>query len=177
MCGGTRLANVTRRSSYLKGKAHTAKLRKKGRPPYLPPPRKGRRKQSVYAGLVYEKNLSNYLTSLFGEDKVIHGPWIEYEDDQGYGVCQPDIVVLNEGEEASLLVEAKLTYTKRAARLKLKKLYLPLVQLVWPDREWIMVQACKNINQHARKYAFTKGIQTVRKQKPGSYITWQWRPL
>lgn len=68
----------------------------------------------------------------------IRGPWIEFEDANGYGLAQPDFVLLDglESPERMILVEAKLTQVPQAA-FELDHLYAPLCLDLWePSTLW-----------------------------------------
>lgn len=69
-------------------------------------------------GLAYERRVARALP------KACHGPWLNFEDENGFGACQPDLV-LAIGENLWVL-EVKLTYTE-AALAQLEGLYLPVL--------------------------------------------------
>lgn len=168
-----------------------AKVRKT-RPPWIPPT--NHRKQSIKAGHGYEKKLADYMAARFGEDNVFHGMWIEYEDRKGKGWLQPDILVFTShgesnppmvnGEPNSVLkgtaivLEAKLTYTKRSAYLKLKNFYLPVLTHIWPECQWKSMQTCCNLSSHAAGAHKVKDIGEVIEHCEGTpwFTNWCWRP-
>jgi hypothetical protein len=144
------------------------------RPKFLPKSRGGR-KQSVVAGLHYEKCLADYLADRFGEENVKHGQWFEYCDEQGKGWAQTDVLVFT--GPYVLIVEAKLTYTKRAAKSKLLGIYKPLVEKVWPDKKVRMVQVCKNLTWRARGQVLLSDLEDITTSMVRyKFATWNWRP-
>lgn len=85
------------------------------RPKFIPlaRPRKGSKRY----GLSYEKSVAERSGGL-------HGKWFEFEDANGIGYCQPDVILLLEGE--AIVVECKLTEVDEA-RKQLGRLYIPVV--------------------------------------------------
>lgn len=79
-------------------------------------------------GLLFEKRVGKSLASRFG--KVESGPWFNFIDANGPGICQPDLVVWGklQGQEVRLVVECKLTVTEEAF-LQINHLYVPVVGL------------------------------------------------
>jgi len=76
--------------------------------------------KSQKEGLNYEKALAQALTP------CAHGPWFEFEDRNGYGCCQPDILWPWEG--GIIVFEAKLSNVDQAYK-QLSGLYLPVIAL------------------------------------------------
>ena len=70
-------------------------------------------------GLRFERALARALPT------ATHGQWWEYEDSDGHGYCQTDILLPWDGGFA--ILECKLTDTE-AAREQLEELYLPVVR-------------------------------------------------
>ena len=98
------------------------------------------------AGLIYENRIANYMKALYG-DKVLHGPWYHFEDKRGLGWCQPDIIILPNGDRKFLLVlECKLKATKKAW-VQLNYLYRPILERLYPQVEIRLVQVVKNLNK------------------------------
>lgn len=98
---------------------------------------------------MYEYRVVKLLRALYGEDQVLHGPWIEYEDSRGKGWCQPDAIILPPSEDKPLvIIECKLT-AKGAAEEKLKNIYCPVIERIFqiPAERIKLVQVCKNLNK------------------------------
>lgn len=72
-------------------------------------------------GIRYEKALAAALAAY----DVDHNPWFYFEDANGPGYCQPDLI-LAQGVDLFVL-EAKLTDCE-AGRRQLKELYLPILR-------------------------------------------------
>jgi len=84
--------------------------------------------------LQYQKRVLKKLEKLrfnwgLDLDSVLYGEmWLEYEDDNGYGMCSPDIVL--DLEDRILVLECKLTQTE-TARLQIFQLYAPVLSRCW----------------------------------------------
>lgn len=64
--------------------------------------------------------------------------WLEFEDENGRGLCSPDLVL----PDLRIVVEAKRTYTLEAdAQLSL--LYAPVLERLWPG-PWRLIVACQH---------------------------------
>ena len=118
-------------------------------------------------GLVYEKHVGDYLVAWLGEDRVLRGPWFEYEDASGKAWCQPDYIVLATEDEPMLIIEVKLSYRK-GAKSKLRDLYEPVAKRVWKPKRGIPVkriQVCKGLGKGfkeeliERKDVYTKDFR------------------
>ena len=147
-------------------------------PPFMAAPKK-LRKQSQQAGLVYEAKVAEYLRLRYGEERIIHGPWLEYQDEWGHGWAQPDILILPDGAEKPLVIcECKLTFTKRAAESKLRSTYLPLVREVYPGLDYRTVQACKNLSRSAigQRTVITNIGDVYHAPHKEGYLVWNWIP-
>ena len=98
------------------------------------------------AGLIYENRIANYMKALYG-DKVLHGQWYHFEDKRGLGWCQPDIIILPDGDRKFILViECKLKATRKAW-VQLNYLYRPILERLYPQVEVRLVQVVKNLNK------------------------------
>lgn len=117
----------------------------KERPHYIP--EGGSTKPAQKAGLRYEDRVAKFLAAVADDYEVKHGAWIEYEDRYGFGVCQPDIILVNHTAPL-VIVECKLTATKSAFK-QLRDLYLPCVAEIYKmDRKDIrLVQICRNLTK------------------------------
>jgi hypothetical protein len=74
------------------------------------------------AGLAYEKKLAEGLF------QAKHGQWFEYEDVEGRGFCQTDVLL--QRPWGILILEAKYTWTP-VGHAQLEQLYLPVVAQAW----------------------------------------------
>jgi len=96
-------------------------------------------------GLAYEKKILRALQVFFGEHAlVIERPWIEFQDAAGWGICQPDALIIpnNEAEHA-VIIEIKLTH-KAGAEGKLREFYGPLIARAFKGRRWKFAQVFRN---------------------------------
>jgi hypothetical protein len=90
-------------------------------PEALMPPNK-RRGGSRAQGLTFERKVARALPM------ALHGPWYHYVDVNGPGICQPDLVLIN--DEQVIAVECKLTDTPVAVG-QLRELYFPILSAVY----------------------------------------------
>ncbi len=91
------------------------------------------------AGLKYEKDLAK----AFGP-KAAHGRWIKFEDQNGIGFAQPDILYPN-GKEL-FIVESKYTWVPEA-HTQIALLYQPLLECIYADAKIFGIVACKVLTQ------------------------------
>jgi len=89
------------------------------------------------AGIRFESVIAKSLKREFPSARVISGLWLRFEDANGLGWAQPDILV----PEENLLVECKLSFT-REAEGQISLLYAPLVERLW-GRSPKLVCCCK----------------------------------
>lgn len=145
--------------------------------PSFPKTDKKKLRAAQIAGFAYENKVGEYLLARYGEDRVLHGPWLRYEDERGVGWAQPDYVVLPDGDDAPLLIiEVKLSYTKTAAERKLKSIYKPLCERVWPNENgYRVVQACKNLIPDMPRDFVIKNIGDA--YDDCYYRIWHYRPI
>jgi hypothetical protein len=99
------------------------------------------------AGQLYENRIANYMKAVYGEDRVLHGQWYQFEDGRGNGWCQTDIIIKPDADSKVLVIlECKLKAVAKAES-QLKNLYLPIIQRLYPDYDIRLIQVCKNLNQ------------------------------
>lgn len=125
-------------------------------------------------GLVYENRVGDYLKAWLGDDRVLHGPWLEFEDRHGKSWCQPDYVILSTEDDPMVIVEVKLTH-KRGAKSKLKNLYAPACKKIWKPvrgKPPKMVQICKNLDKKFNEETIERRDLFV---KDFSYAVWNMR--
>ncbi len=109
-------------------------------PPFSPP---RRARGAKLKGLRYERRVGKWLHTQFPADtKIVHGPWIEFEDSNGVGFAQPDYLVY--AESALWIIEAKLTHVPEAL-LQLQGLYSPLCGDICPDSPQVLVEVTRNL--------------------------------
>jgi hypothetical protein len=104
-------------------------------------------------GLSYERRVFEYLEKRYSTENVSRGVWIEYKEYRSKRTkyAQPDILILIPELALGVVVECKLSY-RAAAKRKLRSLYLPLCQVLWPEiLTWKTVQVCKNLTPAAKR--------------------------
>lgn len=104
-------------------------------------------------GIAYEKRVFKYLQKRFGPENVLHGVWIEYQEAKSWRLkyAQPDIIIIIPELGLGVILECKLSY-RAAAKRKLRYLYLPLCQTLWPEvTTWKTAQVCKNLTPAAKR--------------------------
>lgn len=75
---------------------------------------------------------------------MVEKPWIEFQDAAGWGVCQPDALIIPNNEaEYAVIVEIKLTH-KAGAERKLREFYAPIVGRCYRKRRWKLAQVFRN---------------------------------
>lgn len=91
-------------------------------------------------GNAYERKVKKELTRRYSTSyEVKDGPWIRHTK----GVRQPDVVMVPKDPNAPILVvEVKLS-SQKSVRTKLRSIYIPLVQALYPDRQVLGVQVYK----------------------------------
>jgi hypothetical protein len=77
---------------------------------------------------------------LHGE--IILGQWFSFQDENGHGYCQPDILIVT--STLVFILECKLTFTLWAWP-QLRELYKPVVEKTF-ERPSILVQVCRNLH-------------------------------
>lgn len=133
-----------------------------------------------WAGINYENKFAEYMQAAFG-DRAIHGPWIEYWDIKGRGLCQPDLVLLPKDDEPLTVFECKLTFTARKAGTKMTNMYGPIAEKIWGQKP-LLVQVCKFLRPRAKRTLVVKQLDEIweygiQSAEDVGIITWNWRPL
>jgi len=95
-------------------------------------------------GLAYQRALERQLPN------ALHGPWYEFRDANGRGLCQPDLVARH--GEGLVVLEAKLTNVHEALE-QLQELYIPVLQRCYrmPVRGVIVVRHATHIREAGLK--------------------------
>lgn len=95
------------------------------------------------AGVKYEKDLAH---AFHGAAK--HGQWIKFEDQNGIGFAQPDILFPS-GEEL-FVIESKYTWVPEACT-QIAFLYKPLLECIYPTAKIWGIVTCKVLTQWGAK--------------------------
>lgn len=101
----------------------------------------GRPRGAKRHGVKYERDFAKALP------EAVHGQWFEFWDANGYGVCQPDLM-LRVGDSIVIL-ECKYTWVP-GAYWQVEKLYKPVVEAAGGLRAY-GVTVCKNLTPEAPK--------------------------
>lgn len=121
-------------------------------------------------GIKYENHVGRALRrwhergELYGE--VILGQWFSFQDANGHGYCQPDILIVT--EDLVFILECKLTFTEWAWP-QLRELYKPVVEKVF-QRPSIVIQVCKNL--YRIPDGIVDSIQEVLDKPRDGNLTW-----
>lgn len=109
--------------------------------------KKQRQTAAQKRGITYERKIAKILREIYEpEAEVQHGPWLEFEDAKGWGICQPDVLILpTDVAKPLLLIEIKLTH-KPEAEGKLRNVYKPLISKLYPTRKIRIVQVYRRGN-------------------------------
>ena len=107
-------------------------------------------KSAIGRGKTFERKVYNYIKKQqekgYIQATVLYGSWIEYQDKNGLGYAQPDILVFPTGTDYGVIIECKLTQTEEAIS-QLACLYKPLISHLFPERKVYLLQAFANIKQ------------------------------
>ena len=114
-----------------------------------PPPRKSKARY-VKAGLLFQDQVSRYMVARYGA-RVLVGPWIRFEDENGPGLAQPDIIFSRADQLGIVVIECKLSYTPRKAKSQVMDLYVPLLEHLYLGEPISGVQVCRRLTRSAKK--------------------------
>ena len=89
------------------------------------------------AGLRYERALAN------AQCGAVRGQWWEFEDANGHGWCQTD-VLLRPDDDCAIVQECKYSWTLDG-HVQLERLYLPVVQRALGVTSVIGIVVCKRL--------------------------------
>lgn len=118
------------------------------------------------AGLTYERKVGRHLPILYPDLEIKLGPWLEYCDDSGWHIAQPDIILLPP-EGPACVLECKLKY-KPEAEFKLKKLYVPVLSRLL-DRPVAYAQVCKYLGLYVDATYELDSILKISRESPNEY--------
>lgn len=104
-------------------------------PPFLRhPPRRGRKRQ----GLIYQARAGAWLLDHF-KPHFRFSPWVVFNEDRW---CQPDGLILSPERSRIVVTEIKLRHCSEAW-FQLFQLYIPVVQMLFPDWEVVGCEVVK----------------------------------
>jgi hypothetical protein len=108
---------------------------------------------SQKAGLAYQRKVGKALGEIF--EYCHESLWFEFQDKNGFGICQPDVVIETDG--VVWIAEIKLSWCKEAAT-QLSDLYIPVVEraLKVPCRGLIV---CKTLRRTTPKSHVVEGLE------------------
>lgn len=114
-------------------------------------------------GLAYERALAKALPG------ATHGQWFEFEDRNGRGYCQPDLILCR-----GLLLEAKYTWTIDGHR-QIEGLYKPVLEKVY-GVGWIGIVVCKVLVAGMPRGVKVVGdlAEGVREARAGNQVVLHW---
>ena len=119
------------------------------RPPCIPT---SRPRGAKAAGLRFERELAKHLPS------ALHGQWFEFEDQNGHGYCQTDLIYSLLPAYLAVL-EVKYTLVP-GAHSKLLNLYLPVVSAAL-SRPAVGVVCVKNLDPRYRRGCIHTDLHTA----------------
>ena len=121
-------------------------------------------------GAKYEKDFAKALQQHYG-NAVVFGQWFHFNDCNGGGYCQTDLLVRLPGE--CLIFECKLTDTPRA-RSQLTKLYFPVVGCCWglPTRGIVVT---RHLTAESNLAVVVDQLAGALAGPPGEIRTLHWR--
>ena len=121
-------------------------------------------------GLTYETHVGRTIRDWITRGEIIgtlyEGQWFYFEDNNGYGYCQTDILL--ETNSFIFILECKLTYTSWAWQ-QLRRLYKPVVEKVF-NKPSITIQVCKNI--HYIPGGMIESLAQVMDNPKDGLLTW-----
>ena len=114
----------------------------RSRPPFI---RRRKPKGRKAQGIRYERKVLEFLEAS-SPLPLYPGPWIEFWDkERGKWTkrwCQPDGLLLDPWEGRAIVVEVKYQHTSDAW-WQLRKLYLPVLEMMLPEYEFFPLEICK----------------------------------
>jgi hypothetical protein len=135
------------------------------------------RNWATRAGHVYEEKFARWLAARFGA-RVEHGQWYEFEDINGYGMAQPDVVLWPE-EPGGLIVifEVKLTWTELSAFEALNLKYKPLIKHMYPANPLRTVQVCRRLKAGFNGPLVKTVDEAIAPELQCDFVSLIWKPL
>ena len=127
--------------------------------------RRSRAKGSKYQGLKYERQLSLAIPA------ATWGQWFQFEDANGPGWCQTDLIFGAYGRTVCL--EAKYTWTA-AGHHQINKLYRPVLEAVY-GRAVAGVVVCKTLTGETPRFWVSSDLESaVCRAASGEYSVLHW---
>lgn len=129
-------------------------------------------KGAVRQGHSYERNFHSFLKKGLGDPEGLSkGRWIRFEDANGLGWAQPDVLLVRKNRVN--IFECKLTETN-TAWAQLIDLYSPLLRFIYPEEELRRIQVCKNL----RKGGTPPGVKIISEPRAlHDLCIWNWRKV
>lgn len=117
---------------------------------------KSRPRGAKAAGLRYEKALAKALPA------AKHGQWFEFEDRNGRGWCQTDLLLIRDHEV--VILEAKYTWTQEG-HFQVNGLYRPVVEIAF-GKPAVGVVVCKVLTQQTPREGISGTME-------GAVLAWR----
>lgn len=125
----------------------------------------GRPRGAKLAGIRYERSLANALPA------AKHGQWFEFEDWNGRGFCQPDLLLGCDG--ICWVLEVKYSWTIDGHR-QLEGLYLPVVARAI-DRPVHGLVVCRRLTEGMKGVRVARSLDEARHLVMGGCrVAWHW---
>lgn len=133
------------------------------------------------SGIVFEEKFGKYATFKWGGDReVLQGRWLKYRTNNGkWYWAQPDLVLLDHKAGTCTIFECKLSYRPVKAFRQLSQLYLPLLQQLWPDYKFRLVQVYRHgSRKKTPSDLMIFGLEELEacKNEETIYAVWNWIP-
>lgn len=108
-------------------------------------------------GVLYERKVHEHLSDLYGDD-YMPGPWFKFASvgERTMRICQPDGLIIQPEKGRITLVEVKYQHTP-LAWWQLKRLYLPVLRKVCPERLW-KVDFCEVVKYYDPSIPFPEQV-------------------
>lgn len=124
----------------------------------------GRPRGAKASGLRYERALAKVLPS------AKHGVWFEFEDLNGLGCCQTDLIFGHEG--ILWVLEVKYSQTDGAWK-QIEDLYIPILKAAF-GKPTLGLQVCKNLIPGQAGRVCPTLSEAMETSKVGRRAVWQW---
>lgn len=129
---------------------------------------RSRKSPAQKAGLAYQKRIGKFLLSP-SNWVVDSGPWFAFTDSSSSRhYCQPDFLLLDQGNATCIIVEVKIRWTD-AAWWQLERLYVPVLQRVYPHLSLLRVCVCRSYDPAIRAPEEVNLCDDLMDAKPGVF--------
>lgn len=120
------------------------------------------------AGLRFEREVAAALP------RAIHGQWFRFEDANGVGYAQPDLL-LGLGSRVVAILECKYSWVPEG-HSQMELLYVPIVQKALRPDVLLLVQVCRNLRPGANGAARVCGTlgEALQAALAGDRCVWHW---